>query len=383
MIYRPIGNTGMEASIIGLGCEHLDNQPYELVKEVIDASLENDINMIDVFVPGAEVRENIGKALGSRRKDVLLQGHIGSVDINKQYDICRDVDICRKYFEDLMRYLKTDYIDFGMMFFIDSEEDFKGVFDTGFVTYVENLKKAGTIRAIGASSHNPVIAQKVVETGIVDLLMFSINLAYDMTPGSLNVLDSLREGDFAKSEFDGIDPDRYALYKLCESKGVGINVMKTYGSGKLLSPEHTPFEKPLTTTQCIHYALTRPAVSSVLLGFEAPEHVDDAMKYLTATDAEKDYTHALGSLKSTFKGKCVYCNHCQPCPSGIDIAALTKYLDIAQLKPEAIPPSVVQHYRGLAHKGGECIQCGSCEQRCPFGVPIIENMSTAAKLFGE
>src|SRR5690554_3207199 len=100
MIYRPIGKTGMKASIIGLGAEHLDNRPYEVVDEVVSAALEQEINIIDVFMPGTPVRENISKALKGRRNDVIIQGHIGSCDIREQYDRTRDVDISRKYFED-------------------------------------------------------------------------------------------------------------------------------------------------------------------------------------------------------------------------------------------------------------------------------------------
>jgi len=118
MIYRPIGRTGMSASIIGLGAEHLDNRPYEQCEEVIDAALEADMNIIDVFMPGTVVRDHLSKALKGRRDKVLIQGHIGSVDIREQYDRTRDVPTCRKYFENLMKSFKTDYIDLGMMFYI-------------------------------------------------------------------------------------------------------------------------------------------------------------------------------------------------------------------------------------------------------------------------
>ena len=63
MEYREIGNTGERASIIGLGCEHLDGAPFEQVKDTIDAALENGVNLLDVFMPGQQVRENISKAL--------------------------------------------------------------------------------------------------------------------------------------------------------------------------------------------------------------------------------------------------------------------------------------------------------------------------------
>ena len=122
MIYNELGKTGKKVSAIGLGCEHLDGKPYEQVKEVIDAAIENGINLFDVFMPGREVRENIAKALGSRRDQVMLQGHIGSTDIHEQYDVSRDLPSVKKYFEEMLGIF--GYIDFGMMFFIDSEEDY-------------------------------------------------------------------------------------------------------------------------------------------------------------------------------------------------------------------------------------------------------------------
>ncbi len=115
MEYREVGKTGKHASIIGLGCEHLDGKPYEQVKETIDAALEFGVNLMDVFMPGTEVRENIAKALGSKRDQVMLQGHIGSTNVNMQYDISRDMPVVKQYFEELLRVF--GYIDFGMMFF--------------------------------------------------------------------------------------------------------------------------------------------------------------------------------------------------------------------------------------------------------------------------
>lgn len=379
MEYREVGRTGIKSGIIGMGCEHLDGRPFEQVKDTIDAAIENGINTFDLFMPGKEIRENIARALGERRKNAIIQGHIGSTDIGQQYDISRDLPVVKKYFEALLH--NFGYIDFGMMFFIDSEEDYKGVFETGFIDYVNNLKQQGDIRHIGFSSHNPVMAARVIETGVPEMMLFSINLAFDLYPAEADILNELDEG-LSANAFCGFDKKRADLYALCEQKGIGITVMKTLGAGKLISPEHTPFQKPMTVAQCVHYALTRPAVASVLLGCQSRSEVLDAVKYLSTSEAERDYSGVINTLRSDFKGNCVYCSHCQPCPVGIDIAAVNKYLDIALLDEKNVPPSIRSHYAGLEHGGKDCISCGSCEGRCPFGVPVIKNMARAAEIFG-
>ena len=379
MIYREIGKTGKKAGIIGLGCEQLDRRPYKQIEDTIHTALDNGINYLDIFMPGKEVRENIARALGDRRKDVYIQGAIGSTDINQQYDISRDLPTVKKYFEECLRIF--GYIDFGMFFFIDSQDDFDKVFNGGIMDYALQLKKKGDIHHIGFSSHKTDIAMKAVQTGIPEFMMFSINLAFDLSPSTGDIFDSLGR-DWEGDALNKLDADRAALYALCEQKGVGISVMKSLGAGKLISPEHTPFSKPMTVNQCIHYALSRPAVYTALLGCETKEEVLDSLKYLEAKDHEKDYAPFLEELDTDFTGKCVYCNHCLPCPSEIDIAMVHKYLDIAKLDEKNISPSVYSHYHSLENRGDSCINCGSCETRCPFGVPVMKNMEKAAKLFG-
>lgn len=380
MIYREIGKTGMAASIIGLGAEHLDNRPYEVCEEVIQAALESNINIIDVFMPGTPVRENISKALKGNRDKVLIQGHIGSVDIREQYDRTRNVAACRKYFENLLTSFKTDYIDLGMMFFIDTEEDYREAFETEYISYVKKLKQEGKIRAIGASSHDPEMAARIVETGTVELLMFSTNLAYDMLPSDTYIIDVIGK-KLDSGGLNGINPKRAHLYELCENRGVSITTMKTLGAGKLLSPDFSPFGQALTAGQCIHYALTRPAVVSALIGCKTRKEVLEAANYLNLSDEERDYSKSVQSFKGTLNAKCMYCNHCLPCPSQIDIAAITKLLDVAVLDESNISAQIREQYNTSLHKASECIACGNCEAKCPFSVNIIENMQNAARLF--
>jgi len=379
MLYRKLGNTGRDVSVIGLGCEHLDFKPYEQVKETIDAALSYGVNILDVFMPGTEVRENISKALGDKRRDVAIQGHIGATDVNQVYDISRDMPNVKKYFESMLKQF-GGYIDYGMMFFLDSEKDFQGVFDTGFADYVEKLKKDGDILHIGFSSHNPEIAARVIETGLPEMMMFSINPAFDMLPSDKYVLDHV-ESNFGADQFRGVDPERARLYKLCTQRGIGITTMKTLGAGKLLSAEHCPFAQPMTAAQCISYALSRPAVASALIGCKTADEVSGVMKYLDCNEEEKDYSHVLSGTRNDFKGNCLYCSHCQPCCEGIDIAAVMKYLDIARLDSGGVPPSIRSHYLSLDKNASDCDKCGGCEERCPFGVEIRKNMDEAAALF--
>ena len=370
MQYRTIGKTEISVSVVGLGTEHLDEKPYSVADETIKAALDRGITIFDVFMPGEEVRKNIGKALAGHRDKVFLQGHLCSTDTNQQYDISRDLPTVKKYFENLLRFLGTDYIDFGMLFFIDSESDYKGAFESPVLEYALGLKEKGVIRHLGASSHVAATAKKVIMTGHVDLLLFSVNPAFDMLPPS------------AGTQAMMMDPERTELYQLCANRDVGITVMKTLGSGRLLSPSLTPFARPLTAGQCIHYALTRPAVVSALIGCQSRAQVEEAVSSLSLTDAERDYSPVIGTMKADFQGDCLYCRHCLPCPSEIDIARVNRNLDLAVLDEKRISPKVIRHYKALKRHGSDCVACGNCEARCPFGVSVIKNMERAAALFG-
>jgi len=215
---------------------------------------------------------------------------------------------------------------------------------------------------------------------LVELLLFSTNPIYDMLPSSYDINDAFGE-KLGQQNFFGMAPDRRRLYELCQQKNVAITTMKTLAAGMLLNEKTSPFSRALTVGQCIHYALTRPAVVSTLIGCRTPEEVDAACAYLTLSGEEKDYSFISQSFAPSFQGKCMYCNHCLPCPAHIDVAALTKLLDIARIS-DTLPATVSQHYHALEHRADECIQCGSCERNCPFGVAVIANMEEAQAVFG-
>ena len=382
---RSLGRTGIAVSEIGLGCEHLQGQNAQTVFSVVDAALAAGINLMDVFMSEPQVRSDIGAALKGRRDTAVIQGHIGSVWRDGQYTRSRDLAECQRAFEDLLCRLGTDYIDVGMLHFVDTQEDYRRVFDSPLVQYAQDLKRQGVIRAIGMSSHDPVAALRAVQTGLIDVLLFSLNPAYDLLPEDTVIDDLFAEETYRKGELRGINPARARLYQACEAAGTAITVMKGLGAGTLLRAQSSPFGAALTPVQCVHYALTRPAVASVLVGCRTPGEVKQAVAYEQVGDDEKDYSLVLaGTPKYSMTGRCMYCNHCLPCPAHIDIAQVNKYLDLAQeLEGASVPPTVQEHYLALEHTAQECLACGSCEGNCPFGVQVISRMEQAAQLFGK
>ena len=178
-----------------------------------------------------------------------------------------------------------------------------------------------------------------------------------------------------------MDPQRQELYEVCQRNGVGITVMKAFGGGDLLSAELSPAGKALTPYQCIHYALTRPAVACVMAGARSMEELEASIAYETAGEEEKDYAAAFASMpKISWQGHCIYCGHCAPCPAGIDIAMVNKLYDLA-LMQEELPASLKAHYDQLSANADACIGCKSCESRCPFGVKIAERMARTKEHF--
>ena len=115
-------------------------------------------------------------------------------------------------------------------------------------------------------------------------------------------------------------------------------------------------------------------MASILAGCDSPAHVLEAVSYETASEEERDYASTLaGAPLHAYSGQCTYCGHCVPCPKGIDIAMVNKLYDLAMMQPE-VPQSIRAHYQALSAGAEDCIACGSCEKRCPFGVPVIERM---------
>ena len=382
MKYRTLGRTGIKVSEIGFGCEWLQGKDYQVVKTAVDEAFRLKINFFDVFMSEPQVRTDIGKALKGRREKAVIQGHIGSVWKNGQHSRSHNIEDIKAAFDDLLNRLDTNYIDIGMIHIVDSDEDYEIVFNGEIIKYALELKEKGIIKALGLSSHVAPAAKKCVDTGLLDVLMFSLNPAFDILPGDISLMDMFEPEKAKPAMQRKLDEGRLELYQTCEQHGTAITVMKTYMAGRLLDAGKSPFGQALTTTQCIHFALTRPAVASALIGCVTPAELQQAAAYEDAGDKERDFSEIFqGNHAFEAAGKCVYCNHCLPCPVRIDIAQVNKCLDLATAAKK-VPASVTEHYKALPANAGDCTACGDCEARCPFAVPVLSRMKEAAKLLG-
>lgn len=381
MEYRKLGNTGIEVSEIAFGAEFLVERPYEDTEELIRACEANGINFVDCWMSEPDVRSHLGKAIKPNRENWVIQGHIGSTWQNNQYVRTRDMDKVIPAFEDFMERFQIDTLDFGMIHYVDLIEDYENIMNGPFIEYVRKLKDEGTIEHIGLSTHNPDVGMLAAQNPEIELLMFSINPAYDMF-GAMEDIEEYRKEDAYDESLFGLNPQRAEIYELCEKNGTAITVMKAFAGGNLLSDETSPFGVALTPIQCIHYCLEQKGVSSVFAGVKTVQELEESLKYCSATDAEKDYAETLKNApKHSFEGQCTYCGHCQPCTSQIDIAMVNKLYDLAKNKDE-VPASIQEHYNNLKFNATDCIACGDCEPRCPFNVHIVDVMLDAQDLFG-
>jgi len=375
-----LGRTGIQVGEIGMGCEGYAGKSDAQVKELLDIMEAAGANCLDCYVTDPEIRDKLGRALAGRREKFIIQGHICAAWKDGQYKRTRDLEEVRSSYADLLSRLGTDYIDIGMIHYVDAMADWETVRTGGVMDYALELKKQGVIRCIGLSSHNPEVALAAAESGNVDVIMFSVNPCYDLQPASEDCNTLWAEQAYEKDLLN-MDPQRQALYETCQRLGVAITVMKAFGGGDLLS-DKGPAGKALTPFQCLHYALTRPAVACVMSGARSAEDLKASLAYEDSSPEERDYAAALAAFpKISWKGHCMYCGHCAPCPQGIDVATVTKFLNLSRAQGE-VPETVREHYAALPAKAGDCIACGSCEHRCPFGVPAVENMRLAAELFG-
>lgn len=365
MEYRTVPRGGERVSAIGLGMGSIHASTDDEIARTVERALDAGVNFFDLCPSEFRPFRAYGRAFAGRRNDAIVQMHFGAVyetGPERKYGWTLDADRIARAFEEEMEVLGIGYADFGMVHCIDEERDFDQIMSGGTWDYLQRLKAAGTLRHLGASTHDPRIARLFLETGLVDLIMFSANPAYDCTQGSYGI---------------GTAAARAALYRDCEQAGVAISVMKAFAGGQLLDDARSPLGRALTRAQLMQYALDRPGALCVLPGVRGLADLEEALAFLDASPAERDWSEVTSLAPTDAAPACVYCNHCLPCPAGIAVGLVNKYYDLARAGDDLAR----DHYAHLEKNAADCLSCGHCDARCPFGVAQGDRMREIAAHF--
>lgn len=374
MQYRTLTKNGLKVSTIAIGSGSIHEANEKQTIELIDYAQAQGVNFIDMALSYPQPMDHYGAALRGRREQFHLQMHLGITFASGEYARNYSLESVRRSFETQLEKTGSDYADVAVFHCVDTDRDYNTLVDEGVFAYAVDLKRKGVIRNLGFASHTVDIANRYLATDEIDTFMFSVNAAYDLDPAANDPYGT----DSERRRGIEVSQDRQKLYQECASRGIGITVMKAYGGGKLLSAATSPFGQAMSIPQCLKYALDRPAVASCMLGVRGKTDLEAAMALYTASDAETDYAFIADIQPGEMMGSCVYCNHCMPCPAGIDIGMTHKFLDLYLAGDEMAK----EHYNGMTKKAGDCIQCGVCEGRCPFKVAVRKKMQQAVEVMG-
>jgi predicted aldo/keto reductase-like oxidoreductase len=373
--HRTLGRTGLSVSEIGLGTEFLLDAPAAEAVRVVRMAIDGGVNYGDMFWAHPDFRDTMGTAFRGVRNDVIVTAHLGSTLKGEQYAVSRDPRVCSDFFSDYLDRMDTDHVDVLFLHNCNEPNDYDEITAAGgLLELAQRLVKEGKARFIGFSSHNTAIARQAITSGAIDVLMFPVNLASYAVPGKTDLLLACAEHD------------------------VGLVAMKVFGGGSLLrdkrvvelhdfqmgrqemagAPSHYEVTTEITPAKCLGYVLDQSHVSTTVPGCKNAKELGEALSFHAATAEEKDYAPILPAFAEFATGECVYCNHCLPCPSEIDIGRTIGLLEQGRVE---LTEEIRTAYAGLATDASECMECGQCSKRCPFGVDVIGKMREAVALF--
>ncbi len=332
-----LGKTGLMVTRLGFGGIPIQRCTEAEAIAVVHKCLDLGVNFLDTANGYSTSEERIGKALkGRKRQAVYIATKTGA----------RNPKEINEHLELSLKRLQTDYIDLYQFHQVGNPAAMEQVLDpeSGLYAAFENAKKAGKIRHIGVTSHQMDVAKKLVATGRFETMMFPFN--------------------FVTSEpADGLLP-------LCRQQDVGFIVMKPMAGGMLEDP-----------VVAFKYLLQFPDMV-VIPGIEKPGEIEEIAAIFAGppamTAAEKARMESLkAELGTRF---CRRCDYCQPCEQEVPISLLMTFPSFVK----RLPPD--WYLRGgfmptLMEKATNCIECGECETRCPYDLPIREMIKESYNLY--
>lgn len=335
MEYTTLGKTGLKISRLGFGGIPIQRVDASATKELVKAMAEKGINYIDT-ARGYTVSESyLGEALEGFRDKFILATK--SMSRTKEA-MAKDIDIS-------LSNLRTDYIDIYQVHNVPVKDLETVMGPGGALEALMEAKEAGKIGHIGLTAHSIETFEKAVELPWVETIMFPYNI---------------------------VETQGEELIRKCAENNIGFIVMKPLAGGAIED-----------ATLALRFICSNPNVSVVIPGMYDLKEIDQNQAACEDTSelSEEELAKIQKVREQLGTNFCRRCNYCAPCTVGIDIP--TAFLLQGYLDRYGLGEWAKGRYAGAKVKAGECIECGECETRCPYNLPICSMLKEVAKKFGE
>ncbi|WP_352418735.1 aldo/keto reductase [Proteiniborus sp.] len=333
---RILGKTGLEISSIGFGGIPIQRVDEEYAARLIEELNKQGINFIDTARGYTISEELIGYGLGKFGRDKFV---LATKSMSRDYDgMKKDIEISLKN-------LRTEYIDLYQLHNVRTEAEYnKIISENGALRALKEAKQEGKVKHIGMTSHDLVTLEKGVDSGYFDTIQFPYN---------------------------PVERQAEELFKKANSLGLGVIVMKPLAGGAITNAELS-----------LRFILENKSVSVAIPGMDSIEQIKENARvgneYRKLNDTERDII--LTEAKELGTEFCRRCGYCAPCPQGIDIPSqflIEGYYSRYNLKDWA-----KERYMEFSSKASDCIECGQCETRCPYDLPIRDMLKKVVNILG-
>ncbi len=341
-----LGKTGLKVSRVGIGGIPIQRPPFDEAVKVIQHAIDLGVSFIDTSLGYGDSEIRIGKAIADRREEVIVATK-GSWRDKKSAEECIERSLKR---------LETDYIDIWQFHGVNTLEGYEGVLGpNGAMEAAREALEAGKIHHIGISSHSPDVAKKAVTSGHFETIQFPFNF----------VARELAE----------------ELVPLTRKHNVGFIAMKPFAGGMLRKAD-------LAIKYLLQFenVIPDPGIERIEEIEEIVDIVDNRSWELTPQEWE-EIEEIRARVGTRF---CRRCRYCMPCPQEVEIQPLMTLPLLWELWPLDLclsEDSIGGYAKHAVESAKNCIQCGECEEKCPYDLPIREmikeNIESYEKVIAE
>jgi predicted aldo/keto reductase-like oxidoreductase len=320
---RPLGGTGVALPLVGFGGIPIMRLDMDQAVDVIGVALEAGIELIDTARGYGDSEKKIGRALRIHDREVFLASKSPR----------RDREGLLEDFDRSIADLGVKTIDLYQAHCVNRSEDLEKILAPGGAyEALTDLRSAGRIRFIGITSHSTELVKQAIETGKFE---------------TIQVLYSILEGDASEE-----------VIPMALEAAIGVLVMKPFGGGCIEDYD-----------LALRFVLSQSGVIA-LPGMASAEEV--VRNVAAASDPRALTREELGGVERVKRELgtryCRRCDYCQPCPNEVPISVALHIPSVRRRVGEAMMRTDV--YRDLLKQVKACDECGQCEDRCPFGLPV-------------